>query len=157
MRYLSTRKENQHKSLILQIKDLLQSNMPDVLFISGIPNSLYEDLWNIRTKHFKHASNRLRFKKQYNGVLIEISPQILEQMSMDLWDGISYSQLHTRQEIAFKVMESPCKVRFYSDLSMTQEDIDKLKKLATSLHLTVKQEEDYICFYPLDNPEKSDD
>ena len=140
----------------MQIKDLLQSNLPDVIFVSGIPNSLYEDLWNIRTKHFKHASNRLRFKKQYNGVLVEISPQILEQMSVDLWDGISYEQMYTRQEIASRLMETAGKVRFYFDLTMPAEDIDKLKKLATSLHLEAKLEEAYICFYPVSNTEKSE-
>lgn len=151
MRYLSRRKENQHKPVIDELIKHLQSNQHKQVFIEGDSSTLYEDFWNIRTKYFKFVSNRLRFKKQHNGLIIEVFQQLTSQTSFitDMWDGMSFDVIYNRGEIASRLLEiNPSKARFLTDPSLTVDDILKLKKLAISLHYTMKREDSFLCFIP---------
>lgn len=134
-RYLSPRKAAKHKETIEKFARILAASKYESFILDGPPASLYDDLWTIRAILFPSHTHRFRFKKQFNGVWVEISPPFNTSNtvdSIDMWDGETVEQELTRGMIATKlIMDKPSKIRF-SMSPLSEKDVDKLTVLATN-------------------------
>lgn len=157
-RYLSPRKTAKYKELIEKIAKLLVSNTNTTFLVEGSPSALYDDLWTIRTNMFKEFSSRLRFKKQFNGVAVEVSPTFSFDGGLDLWDGESVDGELTRGAIGSRIiLDKPNKIRFNRSSLLSESDIEKLAKLATGNDYTLLVSEKWLSFTKVNNESKKEE
>lgn len=160
-RYLSSRKAAKYKLLIEKIARILASNKIESFIVEGPRDSTYDDLWTIRSTLFSNHSSRFKFKKQFNGVWVEIIPPFdssIDPLStLDLWDGETVEQEFSRGMIATKlIMDKPSKIRFVRSSSITDTDLGKLHNLAEGSSYEMIVDDKFISFTIL-SPQNNDE
>jgi len=137
-RYLSARKAAKYKETIEKIARILAKDKYETFLIEGPRDALYDDLWTIRSHIFSAATHRFKFKKQFNGVWVEIIPDFSPSSTnplqdIDIFDGETVEQKLTRGAIGSKVLlDKPKKIRFLNSELLTETDISKLSNLASA-------------------------
>lgn len=149
-RYLSPRKAAKYKEVIEKIARIVGSNKYDTFLVEGPRDSTYDDLWTIRSILFSTHSFRFKFKKQFNGVWVEILPPFDTSnpiINLDVWDGETVEQELSRGMIATKlILDKPKKIRFVRSAILTDKDLDKLSLVATSSSYTLLIDEKFLSF-----------
>lgn len=149
-RYLSPRKAAKYKEVIEKIARIVGSNKYDTFLVEGPRDSTYDDLWTIRSTLFSTHSFRFKFKKQFNGVWVEILPPFDTSnpiINLDVWDGETVEQELSRGMIATKlILDKPKKIRFVRSAILTDKDLDKLSLVATSSSYTLLIDEKFLSF-----------
>lgn len=126
--------------------EILRSNKFHSYIIEGSPSSLYDDLWTIRSTLFQQSSQRFKFKKQYNGVWVEILPEFGMVEDVDVYDGLDISENLTKNSIAsYVIMNKPRKVRFKIS-HLDAVDVEKLNQLAILYNYSSLINPPYIFF-----------
>jgi hypothetical protein len=149
-RYLSPRKAAKYKDLIEKLARIISHNKYETFVVeSATPNSLYDDLWTIRSHLFSPHSYRFKFKKQFNGVWVEVLPPFNSAdvaSTIDLFDGETVETSLARGAIGSKILlDKPEKIRFYKDL-LSPTDVEKLTTLGNLNNYSVETDEKYIIF-----------
>ena len=145
-RYLSPRKAHKYQEVIKKMAEILRSNKFSSYIIEGSPSALYDDLWTIRSTLFKQSSQRFKFKKQYNGVWVEILPTFGEDEYIDVYDGVDITETLTKNSIAsYIIMHKPRKVRFGIS-HLDDSDVEKLHQLAITLSYATHINPPHILF-----------
>jgi hypothetical protein len=149
-RYLSPRKAAKYREVIEKIARIVGSNKYDTFLVEGPRDSTYDDLWTIRSTLFSTHSFRFKFKKQFNGVWVEILPPFDTSnpiINLDVWDGETVEQELSRGMIATKlILDKPKKIRFVRSSILTDKDLDKLALVATSASYTLLIDEKFLSF-----------
>lgn len=149
-RYLSPRKAAKYKELIEKLARILNSNKYNSFLIEGPREALYDDLWTIRSTLFSPHSSRFRFKKQFNGVWIEVLAPFSTDIpipTIDTWDGDTIEAELTRGGIASKlILDKPSKVRFALTQSISEVDLEKLAKVAVANEYHMLVNDGWISF-----------
>jgi hypothetical protein len=155
-RYLSQRKAAKYKEVIEKIARILGSSRYDNFLVEGPRDATYDDLWTIRSTLFPTHTFRFKFKKQFNGVWVEIVPPFstssTDNLSLDLWDGETIEQEFSRGMIATKlILDKPVKIRFVRSAQITDKDLDKLSLLSTSNNYEFIVDEKFLSFTLIPN------
>lgn len=160
-RYLSPRKAAKYKSLIEKIARILASNKSESFLLEGPRDALYDDLWTIRSTLFSTSTTRFRFKRQFNGVWVEIfppfsHPETLSLESLGVWDGETVEAELARGAIGAKlILEKPPRIRFARSSLLSPTDIDKLASIAAANSYEFLLDEKFLTFTLIPSSESS--
>lgn len=160
-RYLSARKAAKYKETIEKIARILAKDKYESFLLEGPRDALYDDLWTIRSHIFAASTHRFKFKKQFNGVWVEIipdfSPSSNPLQDIDIFDGETVEQKLTRGAIGSKILlDKPKKIRFINSELLSDTDITKLTNLATANNYHVEVTSSFLIFTLSGEPQAHD-